>query len=227
MKKQGASLFAVFCVVLSLIGSDTKAFATTLESTEVVWSGQTHADTVPKVEIMGRLKVSDMPEGSGTQVVTDGNGNLFRSMMMPPTGGRDSLTYTIITGFGPVFPPGTYPLQAFNVNGVHENFTGSGVAANLTKGRDEVSPGFVYLIALQPANSIEIEVKVYESGASTRYFSYKLKNITVLAFSHGTEKGEEGLSETYTLVGTVFGVKNVETGGSFAFDSVTDMEVSY
>jgi hypothetical protein len=168
-----------------------------------------------------------MPEGAGVQVVTDANGNLLRSNQMPPGDGRDSLTYTILSSFGPHIQLGTYPLEAFTVSATREDFIGSGLNTVFSKKWDINSVGFVLLAATQPTNTMIIEVKVYESGESTPYCSYKLKNITVLSFGNGAAFGGEGQLENYVISGQVFGIKNLETGLSFAFNSVTDMEVAY
>ena len=230
MKRQFVFIAVFLWGVSFLVARDADVLSRTEQILYGISAKDMASDSVPKVEIGGRLKVNDMPEGSGKQVVADNVGNFYTSSLMMPPPGRDSLTYTIIAGLGPPFPTGiTRNLQAFNVGGTPPDFTDPGLICSFSKKRDSASAGWLSLLVEPLANTddIVIEVKIYESGASDFYLAYKLKNISVLSFAHGTPDGNEGNLENYQVLARIFGIWDKVDGGSFAYDSVNDMAIGY
>jgi hypothetical protein len=194
-----------------------------------------YADTVPgpKVEILGKMKIAELPVGTGVEVLADPEGNLFKrsGMNMMPTGNKDSITYTVISGFGPAIPTGTYDLLSFNIGGTQG--VGSTPTWNITKKRDACSVGFMNILTTVPANNIQIEVNIYESGSTTPYFSHKFTNITVLSASISPYSilaettAVTSQIESYALLANIYGLKDQITGTSFAWDYINMVQVPY
>ena len=190
-------------------------------------------DTVPgpKVEILGKMKIAELPVGTGVEVLADPEGNLFKrsGMNMMPTGNKDSITYTVIEGFGPPFPPGTYDLLSFSIGATQDQ---GPPVWNITKKRDACSVGFMNILSTNPGtNNIQIEVNIYESGSTTPYFSHKFTNVSVLAASIGPysilAEATPVVSqlEYYTITSNIYGIKDHITGGSFAWDYINMIPV--
>lgn len=152
--------------------------------------------------------------------------NNMGSMMMPVSD-IDSLTYTIISGYGPPFGTGTFDLVSFQASGSSFEVTEPGIF-NMTKENDARSRGFMQMLFDQTTNnSVSIEVKVYKKEETTPYFSYKITNLSILAYGYQSTKGATGLIENYTISAKVFGFKDEASGNSIAWDTTTDSIVPY
>lgn len=207
--------FVVSCIIVLLWGIH-------LEAQDLRVAGNIGIGTIPdtKLDVNGTVKIRDLPPGVGIPVVADEAGNLFAGDGIIS---NDSLTYTILTGYGPAIAPGTYPLGGFNVGGS----TGETLMTfNLTKGADRNSAGFLTLFATAPPNSVVIEIDVYEAGASTPYASHKFSGIQVLAFSQAYPAGVDQ-SETFTIGANIYGFFDHVNGTSFAFDIPNNTQVPY
>lgn len=153
--------------------------------------------------------------------------NSVASMMMP-TSDTDSLTYTILSGYGPPLPTGTFDLLAINFGTSKYNLADAGYF-DMTKLNDPRSIGLMYLFLDQPSsNSISIEVKVYKNGESTPYFSYKFTNLSIDAISTGSSDGlSNSTVESYTLSAKILGFKDWVNNQNVAWNVDTQSIVSY
>lgn len=207
--------FGISCIIL-LLGYIH------LEAQDLEVAGNIGIGTIPdtKLDVNGTVKIRELPPGEGTPLVADEAGNLYVS---DGISSNDSLTYTIVTGFGPAIAPGTYALGGLNVGGS----TGEGIMTfNLTKGVDRNTAGFLTLFATQPSNSVVIEINVYEAGSSTPYASHKFSELQVVAYSQGYPDGK-GQSESFTIGANVYGFKDHVSGASFAFNITDNMQIPY
>lgn len=147
--------------------------------------------------------------------------------MMMPISEEDSLTYTILSGYGPPFGTGTFDLISIGAAGSSFDVSEPAVF-NIEKAIDARTRGFMQMFFDQTTNnSVSIEVKVYKNGESTHYFSYKLTNLSILAYSFGSSKGGSNTNENYTISAKVYGFRDEATGNSIAWSSITDSIVSY
>lgn len=146
------------------------------------------------------------------------------ALVMPILDGVDSITYTVISGFGPVFPTGTWEMKNFSLL-LSNDYPSVNVA--IEKGYSSLKFSEMTLYTPQP-NGIVIEIKIYKVGSSVPYFSYKLSNVKVLTTSIGSSFGVLPISDNFTLNFTTIGVKdNGYGGGSIAFDIVNQIVVPY
>jgi hypothetical protein len=142
---------------------------------------------------------------------------------------NDSITYTITSPARMLgFVAGTYPVQSFS-NGA----SNSGMESNLqdmafTKTMDQNSIAFHRaVVGSSDLNSMIIEFKVYDPGASTPYYSVKLTGGEVTSFQVGISTIDMVLSESITISPTVFGFKNWTNNQSFAYNIATAQFVAY
>lgn len=138
--------------------------------------------------------------------------------MMMTTNDQDSLTYTIISGYGPPLGPGTFDLFSFSFGGSRIELP-DGISVNFSKRSDNSSPGFMIMnIYKTLSNNVSIEIKIFKKGESAPYFGYKLTNILILSYSAGLDKYGK-LIENYIFLPKILEFKNYITGGSVAWDS--------
>ncbi|PHN02996.1 hypothetical protein [Flavilitoribacter nigricans] len=207
--------FGISCIVLFLSGIR-------VDAQDLRVAGNIGIGTVPdtKLDVNGTVKIRDLPPGEGTPVVADAEGNLFAGDGIIS---NDSLTYTVISGYGPAIATGTYPLGSFNIGGA----SGEGIMVlNLTKAVDRNTAGFLNLFAIPNTNSVVIEIDVYKAGSNTPYASHKFSQIQVLAFSQAYPAAEEQ-SETFTIGVPVYGFFDHVNGTSFAYDLLNSVEIAY
>ncbi len=145
------------------------------------------------------------------------------------SGNNDSITYTITNParMG-IFAAGTFPLQSVAISGAQSN--GPNFTFQISKVKDVNSIAFAKSFAsnMSLANMI-IEIKVYEPGASTPYYSYKLTGPKLLSFSTGISISDMLLVESYAIDALVFGFKNWTNGTSFGWQvsPAPGVEVAY
>ena len=142
---------------------------------------------------------------------------------------NDSITYTITSPARMLgFVAGTYPVQAFS-NGA----SNSGMESNLqdmafTKTMDQNSIAFHRAaVASSDLNSMIIEFKVYDPGASTPYYSVKLTGGEISSFSLGVSNFDMLINENITILPTIIGYKNWTNNQSFAYNLATGQIVPY
>ncbi len=152
--------------------------------------------------------------------------------LMPPVNTGDSLTYTL-SGPGSYFINGTYPMYAFSEGGSAGYFPGGPPPTQtnwfdlaFTKPRDINSVPFLNSLAGHSLKG-QIEIKIYESGASTPYYSIKLSNFYVTSVSLGTSTAASGLSENVSLSGLTLGFKDWVNNISFSVNLDTGALGSY
>lgn len=156
--------------------------------------------------------------------------NNMASMMMP-TSDTDSLTYTILQGFGPPLGTGTFDLLAFNSAGVNPGGQLKFDQITLTKLNDARSIGFMTMFLSQTtSNNTSIEIKVYKTGQSTPYYSYKITNLFIFVISNGSVDGSAGSNasiESLSIQPRIIGFKDWSSNTSVAWDNVTQQMVAY
>ena len=157
---------------------------------------------------------------------------LAAALPMPPVGSGDSLTYTL-NGMGSYFINGTYPLSSFNtggntayVPGGPAPTTSSWSSLSLSKERDGNSIPFLQNLADNTLKA-EIEIKIYETGASTPYYSIKVQNFYVTGVSMGTSANGAGLIESIFINGNIIGFKDWVNNLSFSYNIVTEVLGTY
>lgn len=164
------------------------------------------------------------------------NGTEWKSMMMPMpvTTGQDSLTYTFLTGFGPLFElnsPLPFASMSFGAsNSAREGEQGvvNWQDMNLAKAYDRNTHGFVALLGSRPATtSIVIEIKVYKKGTTVHYFSYKLTNVRVTSVSHSLAENGGGIFESISLSSSTYGFRDNVTGVAIAYRLSDGVQVPY
>jgi hypothetical protein len=207
--------FGISCIIICLGGIH-------LEAQDLRVAGNIGIGTIPdtKLDVNGNVKIRDLPVGEGIPVVADEAGNLFVSDGIHS---NDSLTYTILSGFGPAIATGTYALGAFNVGGS----VGEAIMVfNLTKNIDRNTAGFLSLLATSASNSVVIEIDVYEKGSDMPYASHKFSEIQVVAYSQAYPTSE-GQSESFTIGANIYGFMDHVSGTSFAFNISTSTQLPY
>lgn len=142
---------------------------------------------------------------------------------------NDSITYTITSPARMLgFVAGTYPVQEFS-NGA----SNSGMESNLqdmafTKTMDQNSIAFHRAaVGSSDLNSMIIEFKVYDPGASTPYYSVKLTGGEISSFSLGVSNVDMLINENITILPTIIGYKNWTNNQSFGYNIATNVFVPY
>ena len=189
-------------------------------------------DTIPnaKVEVNGKLKINNLPIGTGAEIFADSEGNLFKKNIpvVPPYGSTDSLTYTITAGPGIPLNSGTFDLLSYDGG----TFAGSQdpFVTYIAKDQDVNSVGF-YQAIVNPTTSIYdnliIEIKFYKQGETTPYLAHKLKKITCEINAKQHVNGASINYESIVIHSKIFGIHDYLLNKSFAYDKTTSMEIPY
>ncbi len=151
---------------------------------------------------------------------------------IPPVNSGDSITYTL-TGLGNYFIDGTYPMSAVSTGGSAAHSpggppptSGNWSDLNLSKPRDINSVPFLNALADISSKGM-IEMMIFESGASTPYYSIKLTDFYVTSVSLGTSTINSGLSENISLLGNTLGFKDWVNNISFSINLDTGIIGTY
>lgn len=142
---------------------------------------------------------------------------------------NDSITYTITSPARMLgFVAGTYPVQSFS-NGASNSGTQSSISdMAFSKTMDPNSIAFHRaVVESADLNSMIIEFKVYDPGASTPYYSVKLTGGDVSSFQVGVSILDMILAESITILPTIIGYKNWTNNQSFAYNLTTNLIVPY
>lgn len=166
------------------------------------------------------------------------DGAKWNNMMMMPTPstvGQDSLTYTILSGYGPVFQLNKpLPLASMSTGASSPIAAGSTAGSiswqdlSFLKMYDANSLGFITLFGDKPTSTtVVIEIKAYKKGSASHYFSYKFSNVRVSSISYGLSNGSTGQAESISLTPTIIGFRDNVTGVSAAFRVLDGVSVPY
>lgn len=161
------------------------------------------------------------------------NWRMMNSTAATSTNNADSLTYTIVNGYGNL-TTGTNKLESISLGGTYDGLESSNVA-QIVKPRDAKTIEFIRFFYDSRANSssatntLVIEIKVYKKGTSTPYFSYKYKNVKILALSMGNATGGNSPDDSFTIQSKLFGWYDyaTSTGAAYDLSSGTPSFVSY
>ncbi len=161
------------------------------------------------------------------------DGAKWNSMMMPMPSvvGTDSLTYTFLTGYGPLIQINNpLPLLSMSMGasfpGAPNNITWQ--SFNFSKAMDLNTIPLITIFGNKPATTnIVIEIKVYKKGTNLHYFSYKFSNIILSSVQFGALTGSTGQVESFSMEAKIFAWKNNITGQSVGFDTTTGAQVTY
>jgi len=142
---------------------------------------------------------------------------------------NDSITYTITSPARMLgFVAGTYPVQSLSNGASNSGMTSSLQDMAFTKTMDQNTIAFHRaVVGSSDLNSMIIEFKVYDPGASTPYYSVKLTGGEVTSFQVGISTIDMVLSESITILPTIFGYKNWTNNQSFAYNIATSQFVAY
>ncbi len=133
------------------------------------------------------------------------DGAKWNSLMMPMPSvvGTDSLTYTFLTGFGPLFLTNNpLPMLSMSTGG---SFPGapnpiSWQSFNFSKILDRNTIGLLNIFGNKSvATNMVLEVMVYKKGATLPYFSYKFSNIYVSSVQFVAITGGTANVENYSI----------------------------
>jgi len=142
---------------------------------------------------------------------------------------NDSITYTITSPARMLgFVAGTYPVQSFSNGASNSGMESSLQDLAFTKTMDQNSIAFHRaVVGSSDLNSMVIEFKVYDPGASTPYYSVKLTGGEISSFQTGISNIDMVLYESITILPTIFGFKNWTHNQSFAYNIATSQFVAY
>jgi len=142
---------------------------------------------------------------------------------------NDSITYTITSPARMLgFVAGTYPVQSFSNGASNSGMESSLQDMAFTKTMDQNSIAFHRaVVGSSDLNSMVIEFKVYDPGASTPYYSVKLTGGEISSFQTGISNTDMVLYESITIIPTIFGYKNWTHNQSFAYNIATSQFVAY
>ena len=146
--------------------------------------------------------------------------------------GRDSVTYTISGG---TYTAGTFDAATIQMRNTNPVVVTGGAGGGqgkalfsdvtLIKSLDSNSVAFLRALAAGTAGSV-VEFKIYTSGAAIPYFSVKLTNPRITAYStYGRSSAR--IEELVDIASTVFGYKDWVSGVSFAWDTTRNASVPY
>ena len=142
---------------------------------------------------------------------------------------NDSITYTIANPARMLgFVAGTYPVQSFSNGASNSGMESSLQDMAFTKTMDQNSIAFHRaVVGSSDLNSMVIEFKVYDPGASTPYYSVKLTGGEISSFQTGICNTDMVLYESITIIPTIFGYKKWTHNQSFAYNIATSQFVAY
>jgi len=162
-----------------------------------------------------------------------GSWRMMNSTAASSVNNIDSLTYTIVNGYGNL-STGTNKLESIDLGVTYDGLANSNVV-QIVKPRDAKTIEFIKFFydsranGSSATNTLVIEIKVYKKGTSTPYFSYKYKNVKILAFNMGNTTGGNSSNESFTIQGKLFGWYDYATSTGIAYDlsSGTPSFISY
>ena len=160
------------------------------------------------------------------------DGTQWNSMMMMPSVVKtDSLSYSFLTGFGPLFLINNpLPMLSLSTGGSYPGPPGniSWQSFSFSKNSDRNTIGLLNIFGNKSlATTMVLEVKVYKKGTSLPYFSYKFSNIYVSSVQFGASTVGTSNTEFYSIEPKIYAWKDHVSGFSIGFDTITGTQVAY